>query len=149
MSKSQNQSKDTYSIYVSCSNCGFKGTVQIPMGTTVMSHTCPHCGCRTISNYAGSKPEPRMRYVDDIFDPVDRGLRPSKFPWLNTIYSSVSNDTSDHSNNFKLTYTNDDGNEKLSMKLNGKELMDEQTVSALDEKTLDDALDKVLKELGL
>lgn len=142
MSKNQNQSKDTYSIMVSCSNCGYNGTVNIPLGTTVANSICPHCGCRTISNYSFTKkPEPRMKYYDEWYtDPVDRGLRPSKFPWLNTIMSSVANEEKE--DNLCLTYSNDNGKEDFSVKLNGKEVN-------LNDKELNRAVDKVLKELGL
>lgn len=152
MSKNQNQSKNTYSLMVSCSNCGYRGTVNIPMGTTVCSSTCPHCGCRTISNYSFTNTEPRMKYVDELFDPVDRGLRPSKFPWLNTVMSTTTDkckcgntcdcDDCDCTDDLSFTYFNDNGKEDFSVKLNGKEVN-------LDDKSLNRAVDKVLKELGL
>lgn len=141
MSKNQSQSKNTYSIMVSCSNCGYKGTVNIPMGTTVCSSTCPNCGCRTISNYEYTKPEPRMKYIDDYYDPVDRGLRPSKFPWLNTVMSTLSDDKNDDSNNLRFVYTNDDGKEDYSVTLNGKKVR-------LDDDSINEVVDKALKELG-
>jgi len=41
---------ETYSVTVSCSNCGYHGSVTISKGTTVSSENCPNCGCSSITN---------------------------------------------------------------------------------------------------
>lgn len=36
---------DTYTVSVACSNCGWRGSIEIPKGQLIEGKTCPNCGC--------------------------------------------------------------------------------------------------------
>jgi Zn ribbon nucleic-acid-binding protein len=46
-----------YTAYITCSNCGYMGNIQIVRGNTINSQDCPHCGCQTISG-SGNREKP-------------------------------------------------------------------------------------------
>ncbi len=40
---------DTYNLKAFCSNCEFRGNVEIPRGTPFEKHPCPTCGVAGIT----------------------------------------------------------------------------------------------------
>jgi hypothetical protein len=43
----------TYSVWVTCSNCGRSNHESIPRGTFVVDTPCPVCGCKTLTVRGG------------------------------------------------------------------------------------------------
>lgn len=41
----------SYKMLVSCSNCNFKGEVEIPKSVRVNEHNCPNCEVPELSKY--------------------------------------------------------------------------------------------------
>jgi len=48
----------TYTVDVSCSNCGHAGSMQVPRGERFgYDRKCPSCECRTLNSYPSRRPK--------------------------------------------------------------------------------------------
>lgn len=52
---------DAYQLKVSCSNCDFKGNINIPKQVVVENHPCPNCGNNKLRRHY----EQPQRYIGD------------------------------------------------------------------------------------
>ena len=43
--------KETYKVFVNCTNCEYEDETQIKKGKKVEEMECPTCGCMTLSKY--------------------------------------------------------------------------------------------------
>jgi len=60
--------EETYTIKVSCSNCGYDGVRRIKKGIPIIYYSeekCPDCGCKALSGHQFT-PKARWKKENDI-----------------------------------------------------------------------------------